>query len=78
VAAGREALGADPEAGTDYRTADAPPDCVLVLGSEGAGLRPRVRAACTRLVRIPMAGRVASLNIAVASGVLLFELRRTA
>lgn len=76
VAAGREALGADPEAGVDYRSASGPPDAVLVLGAEGAGLRPRVKEACTRLVRIPMAGRVASLNIAVASGVLLFELRR--
>jgi 23S rRNA (guanosine2251-2'-O)-methyltransferase len=77
VAAGREALGADAELGEDYRSAAAPPDAVLVLGAEGAGLRPRVSGACSRLVRIPMAGRVASLNIAVAAGILMFELRRS-
>lgn len=79
VAAGREALGADAERGADYRAAAAaaPADAALVLGAEGEGLRPRVRASCTRLVRIPMSGRVASLNISVAAGILMFELRRS-
>ena len=73
--AGRRAAGADPEAGHDHLAADLPPDAVLVLGSEGAGLRPRVRAACDVLVRIPLAGEIASLNIAVAAGILLFALK---
>jgi len=46
---------------------------VLVMGSEGNGLRPRVAASCDALVSIPMAGRVASLNASVAAGVILFE-----
>ena len=71
--AGRLALGADPEDGEDYRALAWPPDPVIVLGSEGAGLRPRVRDACDGLVRIPTAGHVASLNISVAAGILVFE-----
>ncbi len=44
--AGRTAIGADAERGEDYATLDWPPEAVLVLGSEGTGLRPRVREAC--------------------------------
>jgi 23S rRNA (guanosine2251-2'-O)-methyltransferase len=42
------------------------------MGAEGEGLRPRVREGCDHLATIPMAGRVASLNISVASAVLLY------
>ena len=69
-------MGADAERGDDYRRVPWPADVVLVLGSEGEGLRPRVRSACDRLVRIPMRGRVGSLNISVAAGILLFEALR--
>lgn len=50
--------------------------CVLVTGSEGAGLGRSVREACDRSVAIPMHGEVESLNASVASGVALFEARR--
>ena len=50
----------------------------LVVGSEGAGMRPLVRRACHRLVHIPMLGRTSSLNVSVAAAVALFELRRAA
>jgi 23S rRNA (guanosine2251-2'-O)-methyltransferase len=49
---------------------------VLVLGAEGRGLRPGVLACLDHRVAIPLAGRVASLNVASAAAVLLFELRR--
>lgn len=75
---GRWALGADADAGEDYRSVDWDPEVIIVLGAEGSGLRPRVRAACDRLVRIPMRGRVGSLNLSVAAGVLLFEALRGA
>lgn len=48
----------------------------LVVGSEGRGIRPLVRRACHRLVRIPMLGHTRSLNVSVAAAVALYELRR--
>jgi 23S rRNA (guanosine2251-2'-O)-methyltransferase len=49
---------------------------VVVLGAEGRGLRPGVLAAVDHRVRIPLAGRIASLNVASAAAVVLFELAR--
>jgi 23S rRNA (guanosine2251-2'-O)-methyltransferase len=48
----------------------------LVLGGEGRGLHEQVAKRCDFLVRIPMAGGVASLNVSVAAGIMLFEWRR--
>ena len=48
----------------------------FILGSEGKGLRRLTLELCDHLVAIPMAGRVESLNVSVAAGVLLFEARR--
>lgn len=74
---GRTVVGADTETGTDYAQLSLAADAVLVIGAEGAGLRPKVRGACDLLAAIPMKGSVASLNLAVASGILLFSLPRT-
>jgi 23S rRNA (guanosine2251-2'-O)-methyltransferase len=49
---------------------------VLVLGSEGRGLRPLVARTCDLLVRIPLAGRVGSLNVSAAGAALLYEVQR--
>jgi 23S rRNA (guanosine2251-2'-O)-methyltransferase len=49
---------------------------VLVLGSEGRGLRPLVARTCDVLVRIPLTGRVGSLNVAAAGAALLYEVQR--
>jgi 23S rRNA (guanosine2251-2'-O)-methyltransferase len=48
----------------------------IVLGGEGHGLHQQVAKHCDFLVRIPMSGGVASLNVSVAAGVMLFEWRR--
>jgi 23S rRNA (guanosine2251-2'-O)-methyltransferase len=79
--AGFWVLGADAEEGMDlYAAPDAQlrGDLVLVLGAEGRGLRPGVRAALDHRLRIPMAGQVRSLNVSAAAAVVLFEwLRRS-
>ncbi len=49
---------------------------VMVMGGEGRGLHQNVQKHCDVLVRIPMAGAVSSLNVSVATGVVLFEWRR--
>ena len=71
--AGRRSVGADADAGTDYREVAWDPSAVIVLGAEGAGLRPKVREVCDQLVRIPMRGRVGSLNLSTAAAVLAFR-----
>ena len=68
--------GAAAEAPDPYTAVDYRGRAVIVLGGEGAGLRPRVRSACDKLVSIPMAGRTASLNVSAAAAVLLYEARR--
>jgi 23S rRNA (guanosine2251-2'-O)-methyltransferase len=47
-----------------------------VLGAEGRGLRPLVRRACDGIVSIPLAGEIESLNVSVASALLVYEARR--
>jgi 23S rRNA (guanosine2251-2'-O)-methyltransferase len=71
--AGRRIIGSDPEAAGDFRARPWRGDEVIVMGSEGAGLRPKVAAGCSEMVRIPMAGSVSSLNLSVACALLLFE-----
>ena len=69
----RWVFGADSAEGEDYREVEWDPGTIVVLGAEGEGLRPRVRSMCDRLVRIPMHGRVDSLNLSVAAGLLVTE-----
>jgi 23S rRNA (guanosine2251-2'-O)-methyltransferase len=68
--------GAAAEAERAYTDVDWSGRAVLVLGSEGSGLRPRVAETCDELVSIPVAGSIGSLNASVAAAVILFEARR--
>ena len=61
-----------------YRRGDCRTRVLLVMCGEQAGLTAEVAAACTTLVKIPMAGKADSLNLAVATAILLFEIRRGA
>ena len=61
---------------TPMWSADFTGGTALVFGAEGRGLRPLVRKTCDAAVSIPLAGRVDSLNVSVAAGVLLYEARR--
>jgi 23S rRNA (guanosine2251-2'-O)-methyltransferase len=65
----------DPKAGP-YDRCDLTVPLVLVLGSEGRGLGRLVRETCDLLVRMPMHGRVSSLNVAVAGSIVLYEVLR--
>jgi 23S rRNA (guanosine2251-2'-O)-methyltransferase len=71
-----EVLGLAAEADTDLHGVRASRSGrVLVVGSEGRGLRRLVREHCTQLVRIPMAGPIASLNASVAAAIALYALQ---
>ena len=74
--AGAWVYGASAQADRAYTDVDWTGREVLVLGSEGSGLRPRVADSCDELVSIPVGGRVESLNASVAAAVILFEARR--
>jgi 23S rRNA (guanosine2251-2'-O)-methyltransferase len=65
--------GAEAEAERRYTDLDWVGRAVLVLGSEGKGMRPRVASRCDELLSIPTRGRVGSLNVSVAAAVVLFE-----
>ena len=67
--------GADAGAPILYEEADLAGGVVLVLGSEGRGLRPRVAAACDLLLRIPLRGKIPSLSVAAAAAVLIYAAR---
>jgi 23S rRNA (guanosine2251-2'-O)-methyltransferase len=69
--------GADEDARASYTEVDWRGRAVLVMGSEGKGLRPRVASACDELVSIPIRGQVGSLNVSVAAAVILFEAQRS-
>ena len=69
-------IGTAGEAETDLYAADLQGPLGLVMGSEGTGLRRLTRERCDGLVRLPMSGKVESLNVSVAAGVCLYEALR--
>jgi len=68
--------GADAGHGQDIYSVDCDGNIGLVMGSEGRGIRPLVRGKCDFFVSIPILGRVDSLNVSVAAGVMLHEITR--
>jgi 23S rRNA (guanosine2251-2'-O)-methyltransferase len=68
--------GVDERGDQDYDHVDYAERAVLVFGAEGKGLHQMVREHCDVLVRIPMSGKISSLNVSVAAGVVLFEWKR--
>jgi 23S rRNA (guanosine2251-2'-O)-methyltransferase len=69
-------VGVEGGTGTIYSSFDLNIPLALVFGSEGKGLRRLVREKCDAVVSIPMRGRINSLNVSVAAGVVLFEVLR--
>lgn len=66
-------VGADMDGTADYFEADLTGALVLVIGSEGRGISRLVRESCDVLVRIPMLGKINSLNASVAGAILMYE-----
>jgi 23S rRNA (guanosine2251-2'-O)-methyltransferase len=76
-AAGAWCYGAEGDGGRPYTSVDyAGAGVVLVMGSEGRGLRPRVAANCDGLVALPLRGRIESLNVNAAAAALIYEIVR--
>ena len=69
-------VGLDERGKQDYDALDYKMDCAIVLGSEGKGVHDLVAKKCDFLVSIPMLGKVSSLNVSVAAGVMLYEIVR--
>ncbi|HEY5648801.1 MAG TPA: 23S rRNA (guanosine(2251)-2'-O)-methyltransferase RlmB [Nitrospiria bacterium] len=66
----------DLKASKSYLSIDYRGPVALVLGAEDAGIRPRVLKACDETIRLPMRGRIQSLNVSVAAGVVAYEVLR--
>lgn len=73
---GLQVIGADSGAATLWHQADYQSPSVLVVGSEGRGLRKLTRETCDALVSLPIDRSMQSLNVSVATGVLLYEVLR--
>lgn len=73
---GVQVIGTSGDTGKTIYDIDVTQRIALVMGSEGKGMRRLTRESCDELVSIPMRGSVESLNISVATGISLFEIRR--
>ena len=69
-------VGLDERGQKTYDELDYKMDCAIVLGAEGHGLHEQIRKKCDFLVSIPMMGKIASLNVSVAAGVVMYEIAR--
>ncbi|MHC1785096.1 MAG: TrmH family RNA methyltransferase [Anaerolineaceae bacterium] len=71
---GYQIVGTSDKADTDYQEIDYPDPVILLMGSERQGLSQTGMSLCQKIVRIPMVGSSDSLNLAVAAGVVLYEI----
>ena len=69
-------FGTDANGDEVWQSLDSSSAIALVMGGEGRGLRRLTRSLCDKLVSIPMLGKVESLNVSVATGILLYEVVR--
>ena len=69
--------GADPVSGEHVSTFDYKGHIGLVMGSEGRGIRPLIKKKCDFLLSIPIMGKIDSLNVSVAAGIILYEMVRS-
>ena len=69
-------VGTHLKGSVDYRTPEYTEPVLLLMGNEQQGLEDDMAAACSTLIRIPQAGAADSLNLAVATGISLYEIRR--
>ncbi|MCE1246872.1 MAG: 23S rRNA (guanosine(2251)-2'-O)-methyltransferase RlmB [Firmicutes bacterium] len=69
-------IGAEADGEIDYREYDYPTPLVIVMGGEEKGLAQRVREMCDAVLKIPLHGEIASLNVGVAGAIIMFEARR--
>jgi 23S rRNA (guanosine2251-2'-O)-methyltransferase len=69
-------VGASDKAGTSLTACDFLPPTAIVIGNEGAGIRPELLDCCDQLARIPIDSAVGSLNAAAAAAVFCFEVQR--
>jgi 23S rRNA (guanosine2251-2'-O)-methyltransferase len=69
-------VGIDPSGDIDYTLVDYKPSTAIVIGGEAKGLSDLVKRNCDFLARIPMKGKISSLNASVAAGVIMYEVMR--
>ncbi|RAL23229.1 23S rRNA (guanosine(2251)-2'-O)-methyltransferase RlmB [Thermoflavimicrobium daqui] len=69
-------IGSDGEAKQTYNQVDYQMPIAIVIGNEGQGISPLLKKKCDFLVRLPMLGKVSSLNASVAAGILMYEVLR--
>lgn len=69
-------VGTDMENSTDYREIDYSGKIALVIGNEGNGMSRMIRNSCDFIAKIPMYGKINSLNASVAAGIMIYEVIR--
>ncbi len=70
-----DVIGTHLDAREDFRSADYKGPHLIVMGGEGPGLSSSAASLCTKLVKIPMAGKLDSLNLAIATALTLYQVR---